>query len=221
MLPLAAATAFSSEPAPLDRTQAQAAFTEANAAFQKGEYAEALALAERALAIREHELPPEHTWIAESVGHLANVEAALGNLALVRRDRGDLDDALALFAEDAELCRRLGSTWGLQANLGNQAGALRQLGRYDEALADPVNGRGFHASFYLLGHSMGGGLVVRGLGSAVKDDYLSAPRRRGSGPATSCPVRAGRRAGCGRVSRRAPWRRAEPARAVRGLSPDR
>ena len=61
------------------------------------------------------------------------LQAALGNLGLARRDSGELEVAVALFTEEGEICRRLGNTWGLQANLGNHAGALRQLGRYADA----------------------------------------------------------------------------------------
>ena len=60
---------------------------------------------------------------------------SLGNLALVRRDRGLLDEAAALFAEEEQLCRDLGDGFALQASLGNQAQLLRQQGEYDEALA--------------------------------------------------------------------------------------
>ncbi len=59
----------------------------------------------------------------------------LGNLALVRRDRGLLEEAAALFAEEEQLCRDLGDGFALQASLGNQAQLLRQQGEYDEALA--------------------------------------------------------------------------------------
>ena len=65
----------------------------------------------------------------------AALAAALGDLALCRRDRGDLDGALPLFVEEESICRRLGDTYGLQASLGNRAQVLRQRGDYAGALA--------------------------------------------------------------------------------------
>ena len=66
---------------------------------------------------------------------LVVLQAALGDLALCRRDRGDLDGALALFVEEEAICRRTGDTSSLQASLGNRSALLRQRGDYSGALA--------------------------------------------------------------------------------------
>jgi hypothetical protein len=49
------------------------------------------------------------------------------------------------------------------------------LERYDRALSDPENGAATHASFYLVGHSMGGELVVRALRKALANHYFTDP----------------------------------------------
>jgi tetratricopeptide (TPR) repeat protein len=61
--------------------------------------------------------------------------AALGNLAMVCRDRGSFDEAQALFTEEENLCRAAGDAHGLQASLGNQAQLARQRGDTARALA--------------------------------------------------------------------------------------
>src|SRR4051794_24606436 len=63
------------------------------------------------------------------------LQTALGNLALCRRDCGDIDGALSIFAEEESICRRRGNTTGLQASLGNRSQLLRQRGDYAGALA--------------------------------------------------------------------------------------
>ena len=57
------------------------------------------------------------------------LQAAVGNLAMVRRDRGDLDGAVPLFEEDERICRELGDDRRVcRQSLGNHAQLLRQLG---------------------------------------------------------------------------------------------
>ncbi len=73
--------------------------------------------------------------LARACNDLAVLAAALGNLALSRRDRGDTDAALAMFAEEEAICRRLGDSAGLQSSLGNRSSILRQRGDLAGALA--------------------------------------------------------------------------------------
>ncbi|MCU1360995.1 MAG: Tetratricopeptide repeat-containing protein, partial [Ilumatobacteraceae bacterium] len=73
--------------------------------------------------------------LARPVGEMHVLQAALGDLALVRRDRGDHVAAVALFTEEESICRSRGDTVGLQANLGNRSELLRQQGDRDGALA--------------------------------------------------------------------------------------
>lgn len=57
-------------------------------------------------------------------GDRANLAASLGNQAVILRDRGDLDGALALHKEQERLCRELGSKDGLWRSLYNQTRLL-------------------------------------------------------------------------------------------------
>lgn len=77
----------------------------------------------------------EATDRCRAAGDTSMLTYALGDLAMVQRDRGALDEAAGLFDEEERLCRELADTNGLQASLGNHAQLLRQQGRYDEALA--------------------------------------------------------------------------------------
>ncbi len=72
---------------------------------------------------------------SRAAGDQVRLTAALGDLALVRRDLGKLDDALALFAEHETLLRADGNIADLQASLGNRAQILRLRGADDQALA--------------------------------------------------------------------------------------
>jgi len=67
-----------------------------------------------------------------------------------------------------------------QLEIDRYAAALAEtLARYDQALADAHNGIGAHATFFLVGHSMGGELVVRTLNSALAHAYFIDPNHRG------------------------------------------
>lgn len=70
-----------------------------------------------------------------TAGDPAMLSAALGNLAMVTRDLGRLEEALALSAEEEALCRAADDLAGLQACLGNSAELMRRTGRLDDALA--------------------------------------------------------------------------------------
>jgi tetratricopeptide (TPR) repeat protein len=77
----------------------------------------------------------EAVALAEARAEPVVLRAALGNLALGLRDRGETDEALTLFAREEALCREAGDTNGLQISLGNRAQVLRQRGDYAGALA--------------------------------------------------------------------------------------
>ncbi len=83
-----------------------------------------------AFALRQHLVRHYRT-----AGDPARLAAALGNEALLRKARGDLDGALKLLAEAEQLWRDLGDSHGLQATLGNRARVLKMLGDLDGALA--------------------------------------------------------------------------------------
>ncbi len=69
------------------------------------------------------------------IGDLNNLQATLGNQALILYARGDLDGAMALHKEQERICRQLGNLDGLQATLGNQALILEDRGDLDGAMA--------------------------------------------------------------------------------------
>jgi nephrocystin-3 len=68
-------------------------------------------------------------------GDRANLEAALGNQAVILYSRGDLDGAMALHKEQERLCRELGNKDGLSNSLANQANILYSRGNLDGATA--------------------------------------------------------------------------------------
>ena len=70
-----------------------------------------------------------------TAGDLANLQASLGNQAVILKARGQLDEAMALHKEQERICRQLGNLDGLQASLGNQALILDDRGQLDEAMA--------------------------------------------------------------------------------------
>lgn len=72
---------------------------------------------------------------SRAAGDHVRLTAALGDLALIRRDLGKLDDALALFTEHEALLRTDGDIADLQASLGNRAQILRLRGLDDQALS--------------------------------------------------------------------------------------
>jgi len=62
----------------------------------------------------------------------ANLQASLGNQALILHARGQLDEAMALHQQKEAICRDLGDRAGLSRTLGNQALILHQQGARDE-----------------------------------------------------------------------------------------
>jgi tetratricopeptide (TPR) repeat protein len=64
-----------------------------------------------------------------------NLEAALGNQALILKACGDPEGALALQKEQEQICRELRNKDGLQSSLGNQALILKDRGDLDGAWA--------------------------------------------------------------------------------------
>jgi tetratricopeptide (TPR) repeat protein len=68
-------------------------------------------------------------------GDRARLSAVLGGHAMILRDRGDLDGAMALHKEEERLCRELGDKDGLQRTLGNQALISYDRGDLDGAMA--------------------------------------------------------------------------------------
>jgi tetratricopeptide (TPR) repeat protein len=59
----------------------------------------------------------------------------LGNQAVILKDRGDFDHAMALLKEAERICLRLGNKDGLLRTLGNQALILQAKGDLDDAMA--------------------------------------------------------------------------------------
>ncbi len=70
----------------------------------------------------------------KSTGDQANLQAGLGNQALILQARGDLDGAMAAHKEEERLCRELGDKEGLSRSLGNQALIVRSRGKLEEAM---------------------------------------------------------------------------------------
>ena len=77
----------------------------------------------------------EAVALAEARREPMVLRAALGNLAVGLRDRGETDEALEMFSREEALCREVGDTDGLQISLGNRAQVLRQRGDTAGALA--------------------------------------------------------------------------------------
>jgi tetratricopeptide (TPR) repeat protein len=72
---------------------------------------------------------------AEQRGDKYSLQAWLANQALVLKDWGRLEEALALHKKQEALCLELGNKDGLQRSYGNQALVLQAWGRLEEALA--------------------------------------------------------------------------------------
>jgi len=62
------------------------------------------------------------------------VVSALGNAASVRRDKGELDKALELYAEAVEKARKVGDNFGYAVELGGIGGVYRDKDDLDRAL---------------------------------------------------------------------------------------
>jgi len=78
------------------------------------------------------------SWLVEhyrATGDQTNLSDCLGNQALILKNRGDLDGAMARYEEQEGICRELGNNDGLQACLGNQAVILSARGDLDGAIA--------------------------------------------------------------------------------------
>jgi tetratricopeptide (TPR) repeat protein len=104
--------------------------------------------------------------LARPSSELGLLQAALGNLAVVRRDRGDQVAAIALFGEEEALCRRRGDTIGLQASLGNRSELLRQRGDTQAALALAQEQESLCRS---IGDAMGVARALAGQGAILAD----------------------------------------------------
>jgi CHAT domain-containing protein len=93
--------------------------------YNQGKYAEAIPLAERAVALAYRYLGEEHPDYAQS----------LNNLALLYDEMGRYDEAEPLFKKAMEIRRRvLGEEHPYYAtSLNNLASLYREMGRYDEA----------------------------------------------------------------------------------------
>jgi len=63
-----------------------------------------------------------------------NLQACLGDQAVILKDRGDLDESLKLLKEQEQICRDLDQKFGLCLSLGNQALILTDRGNLDEAM---------------------------------------------------------------------------------------
>ncbi|MCD6430398.1 MAG: NACHT domain-containing protein [Deltaproteobacteria bacterium] len=68
-------------------------------------------------------------------GNIGNLQASLGNQAMILQVRGDLDGAMALHKEEERICRDLGNVDSLQRSLGNQGMILQARGDLDGAMA--------------------------------------------------------------------------------------
>lgn len=69
------------------------------------------------------------------INDLSSLQGALNNQAAILQVSGDLDGAMVLHKEGAQICQRLGNLDGLAATLGNQAGILEVRGDLDGAMA--------------------------------------------------------------------------------------
>jgi hypothetical protein len=63
-----------------------------------------------------------------------NLQASLGNQALILQRWGRLDEAMALHKQEEQICQELGNKEGLQRSLGNQALILHRWGRLEDAM---------------------------------------------------------------------------------------
>ena len=109
--------------------------------YEEGRYREAVPIAERALAIREKALGPEHPDVAASLNNLAELYKALGDYAraepLYRRSLAIVEKALGPEQPD------------VATSLNNLAGLYRALGDY--ARAEPLYRRSLAIAEKALG----------------------------------------------------------------------
>jgi tetratricopeptide (TPR) repeat protein len=68
------------------------------------------------------------------LGYDDGLQLSYGNQALILKDWGRLDEAMALHKREEALCLDLGNKDGLQRSYGNQAPILLAWGRLDEAM---------------------------------------------------------------------------------------
>jgi tetratricopeptide (TPR) repeat protein len=73
--------------------------------------------------------------ISEARQNRADLQAWLGNQAVILRRLGQLEEALRLHQDQEKICLELDNKDGLQASYGNQAVILKAWGRFEEALA--------------------------------------------------------------------------------------
>jgi tetratricopeptide (TPR) repeat protein len=82
------------------------------------------------------EIRREQFWSGlDSAEAKHGLEKSFGNQALILRDWGRLDDAMAMHKREESLCVELGDDEGLQYSYGNQALVLKAQGRLAEAMA--------------------------------------------------------------------------------------
>ena len=72
--------------------------------------------------------------ICRVLGKKHDLQAALGNQALVLRALGRLEEAMRIFKAQETAYNEMGDRYGLQKSLGNQALILQTWGRFDEAM---------------------------------------------------------------------------------------
>lgn len=109
-----------------DASEAENLSAQGTALYRQGQYALALPLATRALAIREKVLGPEHADTANGLSNLAGLRQAMGQYA----------QALSLYARALAIRERvLGPEHADTANgLSNLAGVHQAMGQYAQAL---------------------------------------------------------------------------------------
>jgi predicted ATPase/Tfp pilus assembly protein PilF len=110
-------------------------------AFRQGEYGQAAALHEEALALRR------------ALGETSGIVASLSNLGLVAYQRGEYGRAAALLEESLALERTLGNTRGIARSLSNLGLVAYQQGDHERASA-------LHEESLALEHTLGNTLGI-------------------------------------------------------------
>ena len=132
-------------------------------AFRQGDYGQATALHEEALALRRElgdkrgiasslndlgnvacdqgdygrarALHEEALALRRELGDMRGIASSLNNLGNVAHDQGDYGRARALHEEALALSRELGDTWGIALSLNNLGHVAREQGDYARATA--------------------------------------------------------------------------------------
>lgn len=106
---------------------------------------------------------------AERVGWMEGQLAAVGNLAVVHRDSGQLREAAACHARALDLCRESGSRYGEAITLGCLGRTSWLLGRVDDAVAYCHQALALHRE---LGSDQGEAAVLGDLGEVYHSQGL-------------------------------------------------